>query len=89
MTNRILSSGITVTQAHASPQISLAAVNAINEENIARIEQDDDNVSRKQGKVRTLDVEYGISREVLERHSGKKLEEVASILGSKLRCSDQ
>lgn len=34
-----------------------------------------------QGKTRTLDMEYGINRDVLDKYSGKKLKDVADILG--------
>lgn len=34
-----------------------------------------------QGKTRTLDAEYGINRDVLDKYSGKKLKDVADILG--------
>lgn len=37
-----------------------------------------------QGMTRTLDAEYGINRDVLDKYSGKKLKDVAKTLGGKL-----
>lgn len=37
-----------------------------------------------QGMTRTLDAEYGINRDVLDKYSGKKLKDVATTLGGKL-----